>query len=134
MLSASLAGLWSNEIFSIVYIELRVLRVPVGVSHLLVLQQVFLWLPEVGVTVRVLCNGVWSHVLRDVYLIFSHQVVDTGVSLVLEEGEGHSQVVVRVHSNGQLSWNGIPGVLVHLPDRSIPEDHHGHLIVGGCWP
>mmetsp|Transcript_21722 Transcript_21722/g.20823 ORF Transcript_21722/g.20823 Transcript_21722/m.20823 type:complete len:205 (-) Transcript_21722:182-796(-) len=83
---------------------------------------------------RVLLRWERSLIFRNVDLILSHQVVDPRVHLILEPTVRDSQVIVWVDSDGQFSWNGIPRVLMHLPNWCIAIDHHGHFIEGGSWP
>lgn len=134
MLPEGSAILVPLEVLPIVDVEVGVLGVPLWIAEAVLFLQVFLWSPELGTAVRVLLCWERSGVLWDVHLIVRHHVVDTVVHLVLEEGVGHTQVVVWLHSDGQLTGDWIPRVLVHLPNWCITESHLGQLIVGGSRP
>ena len=124
----------SFEVFLVVDVEVGVLWIPVWIAEGVFLLQVFLRSPEFLAAVRVLLRGERSRVLWDVHLILRHQVVDTVVHFVLEEGVRNTEIVVRLHSDWQLTWNRIPRVLVHFPNWCTSEGHHGHLVVSCSWP
>jgi len=124
----------SGELALVVDVEVSVLGIPVWIAERVLFLQVLLWPPELLAAMRVLLGGEGPGVFRNVHLILRHQLMNTIVHLVLEESVWHTQVVVWLNSDWQLTWNWIPRVLVHLPDRRITERHHGHLVVGGCWP
>ena len=122
------------EVLFVVDVLVRILGVPFGVAHLVFLGQVCLGSPHLLGAVRVLRGGELSLTLRDVHLIISHQVVKTGVHLILEPSVWYTQVVIGMDTDGQLTGNGIPRVLVHLPNRGITECHLGHFIVHTSLP
>lgn len=121
-------------ILLIVDVVVSVLGVPLWVAHRVLLGHIGLRAPHLGGTVRVLWGGELSLALGDVHLIVSHQVMKTGVHLVLEPSVWHTQVVIGMDTDGQLTGNRIPGVLVHLPNRGITKGHLGHFIVDTCGP
>mmetsp|Transcript_8478 Transcript_8478/g.14248 ORF Transcript_8478/g.14248 Transcript_8478/m.14248 type:complete len:307 (-) Transcript_8478:105-1025(-) len=122
------------EVSPVVDVVVGVLGVPVGVSELILLNKVFLRSPEGSGAVGVLLIGEVSIGLVDVHLVLGHLEVDTAINLVLKPGSGHSQVVVGVNSDGQLSGDGVPRVLVELPLGRVSEGHLGHLVVGRRRP
>lgn len=129
-----LSAVSSGEVLSVIDIEIGVLRVPVGVAHFLLFDEVLLGSPIARGGKRVLGRGEGSSVLRNVHLIISHLVVDSAISLVLEPCEGYLQIVVGVNSDGELTWNGIPRVFMHFPNWSITIGHHGHFVISGGGP
>ena len=100
MLSDGLAIAGSLVVFSVVDVVVSVLGIPVGVTHLVFLDEVLLRFPYVVVAVGVLRRGERSYVFRNVHLVLSHEVVDPRVHLVLEESVGNTQIIVRMNSDG----------------------------------
>ena len=134
MLAEVLARGAALEIVPIVDVVVGVLGVPVWIAHGILFCQVLLWTPHLLRAVWVLLGWEWTLVLWNVHLILGHEVVQTRVLLVLEPCVGDTEIVVWVDTDGQLTWNGIPRVLVHLPDRRVTVRHLRHFIVGACWP
>ena len=56
------------------------------------------------------------------------------ILLVFEPSVGHSEIVVWVNTNGQLTWNWIPRVLMHLPNGRVTIGHLRHFVVSSCGP
>jgi hypothetical protein len=121
-------------VFSIVDIIVSVLRVPVRVTHLIFFNEILLRFPDVAVSVGVFDRWEGSLIFRDVHLVLSHNVMQSGVHFILEPSVGHSQIVIWVNSDGQLTWNRIPRVLVHLPNWGITKRHHCHFVISSCRP
>jgi hypothetical protein len=84
--------------------------------------------------VRILGAGEWPLVFRNENLIVSHEVVNTGVHLVFEPGVWDTQIVIGMNTDGKLSGNRIPGVLVHFPDGSVTVAHLSHFIISCRGP
>jgi len=124
----------ASEVLLVVNIVVSVFGVPFGIAHLIFFEEILLRTPHLFRTVRVLRAGEWPLVFGNVHLIVSHEVVNTGVHLVLEPGVWHSQVVIGMNTDRQLSGNRIPGVLVHFPDGGVTVAHLSHLIVGCRGP
>lgn len=134
VLSEVLLAVGTCVVFFLVDVVVGALWIPFGVAQLVIFLEVLLWSPHLLGAVWVLLGGEWSDILWDEHLIVNHHVVNSGVHLVFEPSERHSQVVIWMDTDGQLSWNWIPRVFVHFPDRSIAEHHHGHFIVSAAWP
>jgi len=125
---------FSFEIALVIDIVIGVLWVPVGVAHLVFLHKVVLWSPHFLRAEWIFLGWERSVLLRNIHLILSHQVMNTGIHLVLEEGVRHTEIVVWMNSDWQLTRNWIPWVLMLLPDWGITEGHHGHFIISSRWP
>jgi len=108
--------------------------VPVGVAHLVFFFKIFLGPPSFTWAVGVLLWREWSLIFWYVNLIFSHQIVNSGVLLIFKPGIRHSQIVIRMNTHWKFSWNWIPRVFVHFPNWSIAKNHLSHLIIGAWWP
>ena len=78
---------------------------------------------------RILGAGEWPLVFGNENLIVSHEVVNTRIHLVFEPSVWHTQVVIGMNTDGELSRNRIPGVFVHFPDGSVTVAHLSHFIV-----
>jgi hypothetical protein len=124
----------ASKVVFVVNIVVSFLRVPFGVAHLIFLQQVFLRAPHFFRTVRILRAGEWPLVFRNVHLIVSHEVMESVIHLVLEPSVWHTQVVIGMNTDGELSGNRIPGVLVHFPDGSVSVTHLSHFIISCRGP
>lgn len=109
-------------------------RIPVGVTHLVFFFKVFLGSPSFIRAVGVLLCWEWSLIFWDVNLIFSHQVVNSGVLLIFKPGVRHSKIVIWMYTHWQFSWNWIPRVFVHFPNWSISKNHLSHLIICSWRP
>jgi len=134
MLADGSAVLVTCEVFFLVNIVVRVLGIPVGVAHLIFFQQVFLRTPHVFRAMRVFGTGVWPLVLGNEDLIISHEIVNTRVHLVLKPGVRDTQIVIGMNTDGKLSGNRIPRVLVHFPDGSVSVNHLSHFIISRRRP
>ena len=134
VLSEVFAGAGALMVLPVVDVVVGVLRVPGWVAHLVFFRKVLLWSPHILAAVWVLFAWEWSLVLWDIDLIFRHEVMQTRVLLVLKPCVGDTQIVIGMHTNGKLTWNGIPRVLVHLPDRRVTVRHLSHFIIGSSRP
>ena len=134
MLTQIFTGRLTLEIITVVDVVVGVRRVPVRIAHGILVCKVLLRAPHLLRAVRILLRGERSCVLWDVHLIIGHEVVETRVLLVLEPGVGHTKVVVRMNTDGQLARNRIPRVLVHLPNGRVTVGHLSHLIVSAGGP
>ena len=134
VLSEVFVAIGAHVVLFLVDVVVGALWVPFWVAHLVFFLEVLLWSPHLLGAVLVLLAGEWSDVLWNVHLIVGHEVVDSGVHLVFEPRERHTQVVIWMDTDRQLSWNRIQRVLVHFPDWGIAEDHHSHFIVSATWP
>jgi len=130
MLSKSLLVFFALEVFLVVNIVVRSFWVPVVVAHLVLFLEVFLRPPPFRRAVGVLGRWEWAFVLWDIHLILGHQIVQPGILLVFKESVGNSKIVVGMNDQRKLTWNWIPRVFVHFPDRGITKDHLSHLIIG----
>lgn len=119
----------SLVILLIVNVKISVLWVPLGVAHGIFLCQVLLRAPQLRRAVGVLWGWELSLIFRDVHLIVCHQVMNTWVHFVFKPSVWNTQIVVGVDTDWQLSWNWVPGVLVHLPDWCVTEGHLCHLVI-----
>jgi hypothetical protein len=119
----------THEVFFAVNIVVSVFRVPLRVAHLIFFEQVFLRTPHLFRTVRILGSGEGPFVFGDVHLIVTHEVMDSGIHLVLKPGVWDSQIVIGMNTDGELSRNRIPGVLVHFPNGSVSIAHLSHFII-----
>ena len=99
MLAQILARVLTLEVVPVVDIVVSVFRVPVRIAHRILVRQIFLRSPHVFRAVRVGFAWEWTLVLWDVYLIIGHQVMYTGVLLVLEPSIGDTKIVVRVDTD-----------------------------------
>lgn len=129
-----LALFLSAEVVLLIDIVMGAFWVPVGVTHVVFVGQVFLWSPHLLGAVWVLLRWERSLALWNVDLVLCHQVMESRIHLVLEPSEGHTEIVVGMDTNGQFTWNGIPRILVHVPNWSVTVGHLRHLIVGSRWP
>jgi len=111
-----------------------IVGVPVGIAHGIFFGKILLGSPHLLRAVRVLLCREWTLVFWDVDLILGHQVMNTRILLVLEEGVGDTEIVIGMNTDGQLTWNRIPRVLVHFPDRGVTICHHGHFIISTGRP
>ena len=100
MLAQIFARILTLEVVPVVDIVVGVSRVPVRIAHRILVCQIFLRSPHVFRAVRVRCAREWTLVFWDVHLIFGHEVVNTGVLLVLEPSIGNTKIVVRVDTDG----------------------------------
>lgn len=121
-------------IWLVVDVVVGVLWIPVGVTHLVFLNKVLLRFPDVAVSMRVLNCREWSGIFRNVHLVLSHDVMQSAVLLVLEPSVRNTQIIIRMNSDGQLSWNGIPRIFVHFPNGGVSIHHLGHFIEGSRGP
>jgi hypothetical protein len=119
----------THEVFFTINIVVSVFGVPLRVAHLIFFEQVFLRTPHLFRTVRILRSGEGPFVFGDVHLIVTHEVMDSGIHLVLKPGVWDSQIVIGMNTDGKLSGNRIPGVLVHFPNRSVSVAHLSHFII-----
>lgn len=108
--------------------------IPIRITHVIFVGQVFLWSPHFFRAMRILLRWVWPIALGDVDLVLCHQVVQSGILLVFKPCVGHSKIVIWMNTNRQLTWNWIPRILMHLPDWCITISHLSHFIISSCWP
>ena len=134
MLAKIFAGGATREVVAIIDVVVGIAWVPVRIAHGIFVGKILLWSPHLFRAVRILGRWEGALVLRNVNLIVSHEVVETRVLLILEPGVRNSKIVIRMDTDGQLTWNRIPGILVHLPDRGITVCHLSHLIIGTSGP
>jgi hypothetical protein len=133
-ITSEFEGAFSFEIALVIDIVLGVFWIPVRVTELIFFLEILLWSPEFFAAMRILLRWEWSGIFRNIHLILSHHVMDSGIHLILEPSEWNTEIIIWMDSNWQLSRNRIPRVLVHFPNRSITEDHHCHLIISCRWP
>lgn len=134
MFFKSFVGVFPFVVALVVNVVVSVFGVPVWITELVFLEKIFLWSPDLFAAVWVLLRWELSSILWAEHLILSHQVMDSGIHFVLEEGVWNTEIVIRMNSDWQLTRNWIPWVFVHLPNRGVSEDHLGHLIIGSGGP
>jgi hypothetical protein len=119
-------GALSFEVALVIDIVLGVFWIPVRVTELIFFLEILLWSPEFFTAIRLLLGWDWSHIFWDIHLILSHHVMNSGIHFVLEEGEWHTEIVIWMHSDWQLTRNRIPRIFVHFPNWGVSKDHHSH--------
>ena len=99
MLAQILARILTLEVVPVVDIVVSIFRVPVRIAHRILVRQILLRSPHVFRAVRIRCAREGTLVFWDVHLIFGHEVVNTGVLLVLKPSVRDTKIVVRVDTD-----------------------------------